>query len=72
MESCFNGIGVYKYKFIKKLKKNRNKRLCEHVYLNRMIINNGGKIFIYPKLMVGPHKIQGSYKNTTNNYLIKH
>ena len=45
--------------------------MCEHVFLNKMIINNGGKIFIYPKLMVGPHKIQGSYKNTTNNYLIK-
>ena len=71
VESCFNGIGVYKYKFIKNLNYNGNKKLCEHVFLNKMIINNGGKIFIYPKLMVGPHKIQGSYKNTTNNYLIK-
>jgi hypothetical protein len=72
VESCFNGIGIYKYKFIKNLNYDGNKKLCEHVFLNRMIINNGGKIFIYPKLIMGPHKIQGSYKNTTNNYLIKY
>jgi len=71
VESCFNGIGIYKYNCIKNLYYKGNKRLCEHVFLNKMIIKNGGKIFIYPKLIMGPHKIQGSYNHTINNYLIK-
>ena len=46
------------YDFVKNLKYYGNIKLCEHVYMNRMILNNGGKIFIYPKLMMGPHKIR--------------
>ena len=69
VESCFNGIGVYKYKSIQNLKYYGNNKLCEHVYINRMILNNGGKIYIYPKLMMGPHKIQGNYNNMSNNIL---
>ena len=32
VESCFNGIGIYKYKFIKNLYYDGNKKLCEHVF----------------------------------------
>ena len=71
VESCFNGIGIYKYNIIKDLKYKGNDRLCEHVFLHKSILKNNGKIFIYPKLIMGPHKIQGSYNINinVNNYL---
>ena len=63
VNSCFNGIGIYKYKDIKNCKYNGDKT-CEHVSFHQeMIRNNNAKLYIHPKLIVGPHKILGKPMN---------
>lgn len=64
--SCFNGIGIYKYKDIINCYYNGDKT-CEHIEFHKnMITKNNAQLFIHPKLIVGPHKIlskpMGFYK----------
>ncbi len=64
--SCFNGIGIYKYKHIIDCFYDGN-NTCEHITFHKDMINNhNAKLFIHPKLIVGPHKIlskpMGFYK----------
>ena len=55
--SCFNGIGIYKYKDTIGCRYN-GKDTCEHVsFHNEMIKKHKANLYIHPKLMVGPHKI---------------
>ena len=55
--SCFNGIGIYKYKDIINCYYNGD-NTCEHIQFHQnMIKKNNAKLFIHPKLIVGPHKI---------------
>lgn len=55
--SCFNGIGIYKYKDTKNCRYD-GKDTCEHVIFHtQMIKKNKANIYIHPKLLVGPHKI---------------
>jgi len=55
--SCFNGIGIYKYKHIINCYYDGN-NTCEHIHFHQnMITKNNAKLFIHPKLIVGPHKI---------------
>ena len=59
VNSCFNGIGIYKYNDIKNCKYDGN-NTCEHVNFHQeMIEKNKANLYIYPKLIVGPHKILG-------------
>lgn len=59
VNSCFNGIGIYKYKDIKNCKYDGD-NTCEHVNFHQeMIKKNKANLYIYPKLIVGPHKILG-------------
>ena len=59
VNSCFNGIGIYKYNDIKNCKYDGN-NTCEHVNFHQeMIEKNKAHLYIYPKLIVGPHKILG-------------
>lgn len=73
--SCFNGIGIYKYAHIINCKYNGD-NTCEHVkFHSDMIKYHNAKLFIYPKLLVGPHKILGkpmdfhNIKKFVKNYL---
>ena len=64
--SCFNGIGIYKYKDIINCFYNGD-ITCEHIQFHKnMIRKNIAKLYIHPKLIVGPHKIlskpMGFYK----------
>ena len=66
VNSCFNGIGIYKYNDIINCYYNGNET-CEHIQFHQdMIKKNNAKLFIHPKLIVGPHKIlskpMGFYK----------
>lgn len=55
--SCFNGIGIYKYKHTRGCRYD-GKDTCEHVIFHKkMIKKHNANLFIHPKLMVGPHKI---------------
>lgn len=59
VNSCFNGIGIYKYKDIQNCRYNGN-NTCEHVSFHQeMIKKHKANLYIYPKLIVGPHKILG-------------
>jgi hypothetical protein len=59
--SCFGGFGIYKRKYIDncfygygfQLNNDNNEKVgfCEHVDFNKGIKNNGGKIYINPKLI---------------------
>lgn len=72
VHSCFNGIGIYKFKHIKNCFYN-GKYTCEHVdFHNKMIKYYNAKIYIHPKLIVGPHKILGKSMDFFNiNKLVK-
>jgi hypothetical protein len=54
--SAFGGLGIYKRKFIFGKRYSGLCRdgtyLCEHVPLNESIVNEGGKLFIFPSLLV--------------------
>lgn len=55
--SCFNGIGIYKYKHIIDCLYDGNKT-CEHIHFHQNMIKiHNATLFIHPKLIVGPHKI---------------
>ncbi len=59
VSSCFNGIGIYKYKYILNCRYNGDET-CEHInFHNEMKVKNEARFYIHPKLMVGPHKILG-------------
>ena len=63
VNSCFNGIGIYKYNHIKNCRYNGDKT-CEHVNFHQeMIKKNKANLYIHPKLIVGPHKILGKPMN---------
>jgi hypothetical protein len=56
VKSCFGGFGIYKKKYINNCSygtglNHENKEICEHVTFNEGVINNGGKIYINPKLI---------------------
>ena len=64
--SCFNGIGIYKYKHIVDCKYDGS-TTCEHVSFHQQMIEKyDAKLFIFPNLMVGPHKILGKNMDTYN------
>lgn len=66
VSSCFNGIGLYKYKHIIDCKYDGS-ITCEHVSFHQQMIKKyNAKLFIFPNLMVGPHKILGKNMNTYN------
>lgn len=66
VSSCFNGIGIYKYKHIIDCKYDGS-TTCEHVSFHQQMIKKyNAKLFIFPNLMVGPHKILGKNMNTYN------
>ncbi len=62
VESCFNGICIYKRKYLDncsygngKYPELNNKKIiekCEHVEFNNCILKNGGEIYINPKMIV--------------------
>jgi len=61
--SCFNGIGIYKYDHVINCSYNGDKT-CEHVHFHlEMLKKYNAKLFIHPKLLVGPHKILGKPMN---------
>ena len=72
VHSCFNGIGIYKYNHIIECFYNGDKT-CEHIQFHEDMINkHNAKLYIYPKLIVGPHKILGKPMNKCNiNKLVK-
>jgi len=59
VKSCFGGTAIYKRKYLNNcsygngMQKigNITTEICEHVYFNKCIINNGGKIYINPKFI---------------------
>ena len=59
VKSCFGGFGIYKKKYIHNCSYGtglnshnpNNEGMCEHVTFNEGVINNGGKIYINPKLI---------------------
>ncbi len=66
VHSCFNGIGIYKYEHIIDCTYNGNDT-CEHIQFHQNMIDKyNAKLFIYPKLIVGPHKILGKPMNNYN------
>ena len=66
VSSCFNGIGIYKYKHIIDCKYDGS-TTCEHVSFHQQMIKKyNAKLFIFPKLMVGPHKILGKNMDSYN------
>lgn len=69
VNSCFNGICIYKYDIIKDCYYKGDEKLCEHVFLHNLISKKGGNIYIYPKLITGPHYIMGKYNVKVNNIL---
>jgi len=55
--SCFNGIGIYKYKHLLGCRYDGD-TTCEHISLHtQMEKKYKAQLFIHPKLIVGPHKI---------------
>lgn len=61
--SCFNGIGIYKYKHIINCVYDGD-TTCEHIHFHdQMVKFHKAKLFIHPKLLVGPHKILGKSMN---------
>ena len=64
--SCFNGIGIYKYNHIINCKYDGT-TTCEHISFHQeMIEKYNAKLFIFPNLMIGPHKILGNNMDTYN------
>ncbi len=64
VKSCFGGLTIYKRKYLdgctygtglnKQFNEQNNEEyneVCEHVLFNQCIINNGGKIYINPKMI---------------------
>lgn len=56
VKSCFGGVGIYKKKYIHNCSygsglNSNNLPMCEHVSFNEGVLNNGGKIYINPKLI---------------------
>ena len=57
--SCFGGIGIYKREYLDNCSYGKGTQdyngillyICEHVDFNKCITNNGGKIYINPKLI---------------------
>jgi hypothetical protein len=57
--SCFGGIGIYKRQYLDNCSYGKGTQdfngnqieICEHVEFNKGVINNGGKIYINPKLI---------------------
>ena len=58
VKSCFGGIAIYKREYLDncsygnglQILDNKNE-VCEHVHFNKCITDNGGKIYINPKLI---------------------
>ncbi len=52
VDSCFNGIAIYKYEYIKDVRYNGVE--CEHVSFNKKLLENnkGKKIYINPQMLV--------------------
>ncbi len=58
VKSCFGGLAIYKRKYLDNCTygnglqniNNNNFEVCEHVLFNTCILNNGGKMYINPKL----------------------
>ena len=63
VDSAFGGLGIYKKSAIPNdaeyigVDKNGDE-VCEHVSFHSSIRNNQGKIFINPRLIIGPGIIQ--------------
>jgi hypothetical protein len=71
VDSCFNGIGIYKYKYLKDLKYEYTCE-CEHIGLHKQMKKKyNSRFFINPKIILGPHKICGNNMDLINisNYL---
>ena len=66
VHSCFNGIGIYKYNHIIECFYNGD-NTCEHIHFHQnMIDKHNANLYIYPKLIVGPHKILGKPMDKCN------
>ena len=66
VHSCFNGIGIYRYNDIIGCSYNGD-ITCEHIQFHKeMIKKYNAKLYIYPKLIVGPHKILGKPMDKCN------
>ena len=71
VDSAFGGLAIYKKSSIPKNAKyngldENNEEICEHVSFHNSIRKNKGKIFINPKLIIGPSLIKFSIKITIN------
>lgn len=57
--SAFNGFGIYKTEFLKNASyiglDSHGNEICEHVHFNQCVRNNGGKLYIIPKLLNDTH-----------------
>ena len=60
VKSCFGGIAIYKKKYLNNCsygtglftnEKGETYEVCEHVMFNSCILNNGGNIYINPKMI---------------------
>ena len=55
--SAFGGLGIYKRRYLlgkQYLARDRDRSpICEHVSVNEQIASDGGKLFIFPPLVVG-------------------
>jgi len=77
VDSAFGGLAIYKKSSIPKNAKyigldENNEEICEHVSFHNSIRKNKGKIFINPKLIIGPSLIKFSIiiiKNTLESFL---